>query len=400
MVAAGTCRLYSNGRFRPADLELPPSDGPRHLLPGPGGSVLAVLCWEQGASSSAGAAAGFCVEGGAAADGSQSGQWVLHAYSLELEAGKPLLSSIQDPVPLGPYLPGVSSAAAFSLAAVGDQTQLVAWDCVQSQSASARTASSAVQYQAVLVQVTNFSQSNILRDQSQRSGSSSSSNSSPSAANAMLDYLHTSFEKFPAVTGLGYAPSPTRLVVLVDQPSSAQDNSSSSSSSTTICSRVNDYICRVWENVQKKTRKPFEGFIFTHDVRVGWQVPSEIVASRVSVGLGAWLESAMMLVPLQICRCEGNTLWPMSDGVPLCLSEEDTNVNQVAKKISFGVYDLVFAAASASHGASASDASAQMQLPVITISSMGSQSIGKSFQQNHLVGSFFDVSGRWIKFAL
>lgn len=81
---------------------------------------------------------------------------------------------------------------------------------------------------------------------------------------------------------------------------------------------------------------------------------------------GAWLQCAASLVPVQICRCEGNNLHPLSDGAPLQLDEEVTDINEVASSISFGMYDLLL------HSC--------CTMPVFVISSMGSQSVGKSYQ--------------------
>ena len=81
---------------------------------------------------------------------------------------------------------------------------------------------------------------------------------------------------------------------------------------------------------------------------------------------GSWLQQALTLVPIQICRCDGNTLHAMSDGRPLALDLDVSDVNEVASRINFGMYDVLFQ----SYGS----------LPVFVVSSMGSQSVGKSYQ--------------------
>lgn len=74
----------------------------------------------------------------------------------------------------------------------------------------------------------------------------------------------------------------------------------------------------------------------------------------------------MTLVPLQLCRCEGNTLLPMSDGAPMPPADEAVlEVSSVAQRIGLGPYGLVLAS---------------LDMPVLVVSSMGAQSVGKSYQ--------------------
>ena len=61
---------------------------------------------------------------------------------------------------------------------------------------------------------------------------------------------------------------------------------------------------------------------------------------------GQWMQVAASLVPLQICRCEGNILCPMSDGRLLDMggsadAEETLNIDNIARSISFGMYDAI-----------------------------------------------------------
>jgi hypothetical protein len=464
-----------NNKFQSAALELPASDAGRWMLPGPGGSVLAVLAWQAtpaaaqpppaaadmpgtssagagqptaGASTSdsmaAGSSHGNSIRGHpmldcACSSGSNensiapsAGQWVLHAFSLEADASKPLLSEVQEPQLLGELLP-VSAAAAFKLCNIGGKTHLVAFECSEGLAAAATAGSWQLQCRSLLLHVTNFAQVDVLKRKGEQPEGDRTSGirASGSTVNCMLlllhvDYLHTVFDKFPASSALGYAPDPTKLWVMVsaDSSDSASVSSSSSSSiyegtglvggssmraasassgipagsstgrqpynggsSSSVCGAVEAYVGRLWNDVQLNTCKPFDGLQITWQALQGWQSAAAVITPGTHLahpGLGCWVESAMMLVPLQVGRCEGNKLWPMSDGLPLYLDESDTDINDAASKISFGVYDLILSQAAAA---------GQQQLPVVVVSSMGAQSTGKSYQLNHLAGCFFDVAG-------
>lgn len=86
---------------------------------------------------------------------------------------------------------------------------------------------------------------------------------------------------------------------------------------------------------------------------------------HLSLITGSWMLRTMSLVPLQLCRCEGGNMHATSDVQPMQLDEAVTDIN-VASRISFGMYDLLLQSCGT--------------MPVFVISSMGSQSVGKSYQ--------------------
>lgn len=440
-----------NNRIRSAELELPPTNSKYWVLPAPEGSVVAVLtqqgpvacetnvhtssnthtnmddskavasccadriAFQSDASdgttstqeqASASRSSHTCLEregkrapttsSGSAKNENcsstsccaQDGQWILHTYCLEAEADKPLLSEIQPPVALGQCLP-VGSDSVFRLCRIGDKTHLVAFDITPTSDTSTSCIPRVV-CRSLVLHITNFSQSNVLKPKGRADNATGGIRASGSAANAMLDYLYSIFDKFPATSALGQSPGQVKLWVMVAQGSKSPP-----------VEKVASYISRLWLDVQNNTCKPFHGLEFTWQVLPHWRLADvlstpkghvEVLSSAQTPqlplpGLGAWMETAMTLVPLQLCRCEGNSLWPMSDGLLLQLDEEDTDVNCVAAKISLGVYDVILSqpatAATAGGGG----------LPVVVVSSMGAQSTGKSYQLNHLAGCFFDVSG-------
>jgi hypothetical protein len=98
----------------------------------------------------------------------------------------------------------------------------------------------------------------------------------------------------------------------------------------------------------------------------------------VPVEIGSWVRRAMCLVPLQISRCNGNTLEPMHDGEPRCDVDGDEDIVELSKQLRWGLYECLLN----SH-----------EGPVVIVCALGQQSVGKSYQLNHLGGVFFDVAG-------
>ncbi|KAK9815730.1 hypothetical protein WJX72_008687 [[Myrmecia] bisecta] len=70
------------------------------------------------------------------------------------------------------------------------------------------------------------------------------------------------------------------------------------------------------------------------------------MVSSGAVPFGTWLSEAICLVPQQICRVEGGKLVPLSDGSRSAVDPAVTSIDQLAKSISFGMYDSVLQAAS------------------------------------------------------
>ena len=94
--------------------------------------------------------------------------------------------------------------------------------------------------------------------------------------------------------------------------------------------------------------------------------------------LGGWLQRAMCLVPLQVSRCNGNTLEPMHDGEPRRNADDGDDIVELSKHLRWGLYECLLN----SHDG-----------PVVVVCALGQQSVGKSYQLNHLGGVFFDVAG-------
>ncbi|KAH9047121.1 hypothetical protein EDB84DRAFT_1462824 [Lactarius hengduanensis] len=95
--------------------------------------------------------------------------------------------------------------------------------------------------------------------------------------------------------------------------------------------------------------------------------------------VGEWLVDVFCLIPIHIAVCRENRFVPLANGV-LSSDLERTllgaEVNKIVDKLSFGWYESIFQSYMATK-------------PVKVVSSMGQQSVGKSFALNHLLDTSF-----------
>ncbi|KAG1889124.1 hypothetical protein F4604DRAFT_1673832 [Suillus subluteus] len=107
---------------------------------------------------------------------------------------------------------------------------------------------------------------------------------------------------------------------------------------------------------------------------------------------GEWLVDILCLIPIHIAVTRENRFIPLKDGVYSTELEKSllgADVNRIVNHLSFGWYESLFQ-------------SYMAKKPVKVVSSMGEQSVGKSFSLNHLVDTSFAGSamrtteGVWI----
>ncbi|KAF8216813.1 hypothetical protein K438DRAFT_1658303 [Mycena galopus ATCC 62051] len=94
---------------------------------------------------------------------------------------------------------------------------------------------------------------------------------------------------------------------------------------------------------------------------------------------GEWLVDILCLIPLQLAVTRENRFLPLKDGVTSATLERSllgAEVGQIVDSISIGWYESVFQ-------------SYMTSKPVKVVSSMGEQSVGKSFALNHLADTSF-----------
>ncbi|KAG1886418.1 uncharacterized protein F5891DRAFT_1082392 [Suillus fuscotomentosus] len=94
---------------------------------------------------------------------------------------------------------------------------------------------------------------------------------------------------------------------------------------------------------------------------------------------GEWLVDILCLIPIHIAVTRENRFIPLKDGVYSTELEKSllgADVNRIVNHLSFGWYESLFQ-------------SYMAKKPVKVVSSMGEQSVGKSFSLNHLVDTSF-----------
>jgi hypothetical protein len=94
---------------------------------------------------------------------------------------------------------------------------------------------------------------------------------------------------------------------------------------------------------------------------------------------GEWLADLLCLIPIHIAITHENRFIPLKDGVVSPLFEKSllgAEVNRIVDSLSLGWYESIFQ-------------SYWALKPVKVVSSMGEQSVGKSFTLNHLVDTSF-----------
>ncbi|KIJ09825.1 hypothetical protein PAXINDRAFT_102165 [Paxillus involutus ATCC 200175] len=94
---------------------------------------------------------------------------------------------------------------------------------------------------------------------------------------------------------------------------------------------------------------------------------------------GEWVVNFLCLIPIHIAITKENRFVPLKDGVYSTGHERSllgADVNRIVNSLSFGWYESIFQSYMATK-------------PVKVVSSMGEQSVGKSFALNHLVDTSF-----------
>ncbi|KAH7918945.1 hypothetical protein BV22DRAFT_1041330 [Leucogyrophana mollusca] len=136
---------------------------------------------------------------------------------------------------------------------------------------------------------------------------------------------------------------------------------------------------------ERTTRKPTGDQLKTITVSA---VPFDVFAAELAADSdwrvsqfrgGEWLVDLLCLIPIHIAITKENRFVPLKDGVSSSELEKSllgAEVSRIVDSLSFGWYESLFQSYMASK-------------PVKVVSSMGEQSVGKSFALNHLVDTSF-----------
>ncbi|VDC04820.1 unnamed protein product [Peniophora sp. CBMAI 1063] len=145
------------------------------------------------------------------------------------------------------------------------------------------------------------------------------------------------------------------------------------------------YFKQMITDFEKRTRKPTNRELDLIDITAATYDHFETSLTRTlwecasSLHTGEWLVDLFCLIPIQLAVCRDNQFCPMKDGVLSADFERSllgADVTTIVDFLSFGWYESLFQSYLAAK-------------PVKVVSSMGEQSVGKSYALNHLVDTSF-----------
>ncbi|KAF7309973.1 VWFA domain-containing protein [Mycena indigotica] len=136
---------------------------------------------------------------------------------------------------------------------------------------------------------------------------------------------------------------------------------------------------------EQRTRKPTGDILKSLEVAslspLGfYNTLSTLMADEITIYKGGeWIVDLLCLIPIQIALTRDNRFLPLKDGVVSAALERSllgAEVGQIVDSLSFGWFESVFQ-------------SYMTSKPVKVVSSMGEQSVGKSYTLNHLADTSF-----------
>ncbi|KAG9080849.1 hypothetical protein FRC06_006069, partial [Ceratobasidium sp. 370] len=144
---------------------------------------------------------------------------------------------------------------------------------------------------------------------------------------------------------------------------------------------LDGYFTRMIAKFEQTTRKPMDGSLSTISVTASSDSPRDLIRglARSRFLLGTFVVELLCLIPLHLAITRDNRFIPLKDGVWNPAHERTllgADVATVIEKISLGWYESLFQSYMATK-------------PVRVVSSMGEQSVGKSYCLNHFADTSF-----------
>ncbi|KAG8783755.1 hypothetical protein FRC15_004586 [Serendipita sp. 397] len=150
--------------------------------------------------------------------------------------------------------------------------------------------------------------------------------------------------------------------------------------SSALSARFAPYFTAMVREFEYRTRKPTKGALKAIRVEAKTNWNPLVAASDVSeMRVGDWLVGLFCLIPIHLAVTGSNRFIPLKDGVTSPAFESmllGASVAQISEALSFGWYESIFNSYLANK-------------PVKVITSMGEQSVGKSFALNHFIDTSF-----------
>ncbi|PVF92927.1 hypothetical protein CPB86DRAFT_144289 [Serendipita vermifera] len=150
--------------------------------------------------------------------------------------------------------------------------------------------------------------------------------------------------------------------------------------STSSASSFGPYFTSMIREFELKTRKPTKSFL--KQIKISASIDWDSTSHRLNISelqAGEWLVGMFCLIPIHLAITKSNRFVPLKDGVTSAEFENSllgANVAQISEALSFGWYESIFSSYLA-------------RKPVKVVTSMGEQSVGKSFALNHFVDTSF-----------
>ncbi|KDN33971.1 hypothetical protein RSAG8_12942, partial [Rhizoctonia solani AG-8 WAC10335] len=189
--------------------------------------------------------------------------------------------------------------------------------------------------------------------------------------NCLVDCHMDVWSRFPVLP----AVSRNTLSVSVQQPQSITFFSSANFAG------VKEYFTKMIATFERITQKPTDGKLFAIDVR--WSSEAPFVALQQTLDskfhFGGFIVKLLCLIPIHLAVTKENCFIPLKDGVLNPAFERKllgADVSTIINTLSVGWYESLFRSYMATK-------------PVRVVSSMGEQSVGKSYCLNHFSDTSF-----------
>ncbi|KAG9001922.1 hypothetical protein FRB90_011463 [Tulasnella sp. 427] len=199
---------------------------------------------------------------------------------------------------------------------------------------------------------------------------SSTSSESKSVYNSLIDCFSEVWGRFPVAAAI------QRQTLSEDQ----REPPTITFVSTLTGQPFRSYFKRMVQDFERMSRKPTEQRLTR--IRVICSTADQLLYEDPLVSqyrAGEWIAELLCLIPIHIAVTSENRFVPLKDGVLDSGLEREllgAEVSKIINSISLGWYESIFSSYMASK-------------PVKVVSSMGEQSVGKSYSLNHMVDSSF-----------
>ncbi|EUC60521.1 root hair defective 3 GTP-binding protein, partial [Rhizoctonia solani AG-3 Rhs1AP] len=149
--------------------------------------------------------------------------------------------------------------------------------------------------------------------------------------------------------------------------------------SPVVLQEVTGYFARMISTFETTTRKPMGGSLSSIEVKSASHIDPELVDQTSEFKLGSFIVELLCLIPLHLAVTRENRFIPLKDGVwdpDYERSLLGADVPAIIDALSLGWYESLFQSYMATK-------------PVRVVSSMGEQSVGKSYCLNHFADTSF-----------